>query len=301
MPRVRTVVVIPAGPRDDVLDTVDSVLTHLGPSRHVVVVDDTRGARPEQISSLASTPDVTLLEPRSRGEGVYGSLWVKLAEALVAVLDVWDFDLLVRLDADALLIGPGLEDAALAVLDADRSLGLLGSYRTASDGSQRSFAPARELLRQDLHWRNAYGDPRLRRAVVRLRRSARRHGYEDGEHVLGACSLLPQRAIERMRESGLLQMGVLANSAMGDDHLMGLGVRAAGLTIGDFGRPGDPIAVRWKGLPAAPADLLARGVAVTHSVRSYEGATGAFEEDVVMGEEEIRSAFRRARRREAGS
>lgn len=286
MPSARTVVVIPAGPRDDVADTVDSVLTHLGPSRHVVVVDNTRGARPDDMASLVAEPDVTVVRPRIGGEGTLGALYGKVAEAMADVLEDWDFELLLRLDADALLIGPGLDDAALSVLDADQGIGLLGSYRTASDGSARAFAPARTTLKRDLSWRNRYRDPRLRAEVARLRRLARRHGFVDGEHVLGACCLLPRRAVEGLRDVGALDATALVSSSMCDDHLLSLCVRAAGLRIADFGRPGDPVAVRWKGLPASPEELLARGVAATHSVRSYGD----------LDEEAIRAAFRRARR-----
>ena len=42
---VRIAVIIPAGPGDDLLDTVASVLRYTDPSRVILVVDDTAGLR----------------------------------------------------------------------------------------------------------------------------------------------------------------------------------------------------------------------------------------------------------------
>jgi hypothetical protein len=54
-----------------------------------------------------------------------------------------------------------------------------------------------------------------------------------------------------------------------EDHLFGLMAVAAGFRIGDFGGPDDPFALRWKGLPCGPEELLSRSKLVTHSVRSW--------------------------------
>ena len=60
---------------------------------------------------------------------------------------------------------------------------------------------------------------------------------------------------------------------------------AAGFRIGDFGGPADPLALRWHGLPAHPAELLAGVKLITHSVRSWGDLT----------EGQIRSIFAEAR------
>lgn len=61
---------------------------------------------------------------------------------------------------------------------------------------------------------------------------------------------------------------------------------AAGFRIEDFGRPADPMALKWQGLPAHPADLLAAGKLITHSVRSWRE----------LEERQIRDIFAAARR-----
>jgi hypothetical protein len=69
---------------------------------------------------------------------------------------------------------------------------------------------------------------------------------------------------------------------------MALLTRAAGYRIGDFGGPIDPLALKWQGLPAHPADLLNAGKLVTHSVRSWQDLT----------ERQIRDIFAKERTQE---
>jgi hypothetical protein len=66
---------------------------------------------------------------------------------------------------------------------------------------------------------------------------------------------------------------------------MALLTAAAGFRIGDFGGPADPLALKWQGLPAHPADLLTAGKLVTHSVRSWQN----------LSERQIRNIFAQAR------
>jgi hypothetical protein len=69
---------------------------------------------------------------------------------------------------------------------------------------------------------------------------------------------------------------------------MALLTMAAGYQIGDFGGLTGPMALKWRGLPAHPADLLAAGKLVTHSVRSWQD----------LGERQIRGIFAQARSRD---
>jgi type II secretory pathway component PulM len=77
----------------------------------------------------------------------------------------------------------------------------------------------------------------------------------------------------------------LERSYLGDDHLLGLVTVAAGFRLADLGGPDGPMALRWQGLPAHPAELLAAGKALTHSVRSWQNLT----------EPEIRAFFAQSR------
>jgi len=279
--RVDAVVVMPVGPNDDALDTAESLVAYLAPPRAIVVVDDTRGEGADMAAVAALSPDIDIIAPVQAPAGTYGGLFVKVCAAIRHARAAYDFDLLIRFDADALLLGSGIETAAHARFAADRRVGLLGSYRVNAAGQPRDFAPAADVMRRELGWRT--GNRTLRRLV----RAARRHSYVLGEHPLASAAVFSRSTIDALADRGWLDLPGLATSRAGDDHLLALLVRAAGFEIGDFGGPGDPMALAWKGLPYPPEDLLARGTLVTHSVRSWGDRT----------EPEIRAVFRHARRR----
>jgi hypothetical protein len=275
-------VVVPAGPADDTLDTLDSVLQYVSPPRRVIVVDDTGG----RLAGL-DRPDVDVIPAPPRAPGGQGGLWVKLCAGYRHALDTFDPDIILRLDADALMLGPGLVERAGAKFHGGRStshrpLGMLGSYRIGPDGGRRDWTPAARLLALEagvLGLRR----PAVRRTLRNLLTAAT--GYRSGEHPLGACYLHTAAAVRAMRAAGYLDLPELAASGLGEDHLFALATVAAGFRIDDFGGPDDPLAVTWKGLPDAPERLVARGKLVTHSVRSYGTLT----------EPQIRARFRALR------
>lgn len=267
---VQLVVIMPAAPRDDVADTVKSVLAFTGPSTAVVVVDDTRGESVDMDAVARMSTNITVLPAIAGPPGVYGSLWRKVAAAYRFVLEHFSFDMVLRLDADALLIGPGLEEQARRRFATDAGVGMLGSYRTGPDGRPRDFVPTARQLAVETGW-PGLRHPRLRSTLRKLVHDADRHGYVKGEHALGAAYLHSRDAVREIDRRGWLDLPALGASRLCDDHLMGLITRAAGFRIADFGGPGDPLALRWKGLPAAPEQLVGGSALVTHSVRSFEG------------------------------
>jgi hypothetical protein len=266
------VVVVPAGPKDDAADTLRSVLCYTD-SELILVIDDTKGR-----GIGIEDPRILVFTPPESPPGVMGGLWAKLAAAYRYAVEHAEFDILLRLDTDALILGPGIAEAAAERFSSDPALGLLGSYRVGPDGESRDWSPAANLVRAHLGvrgLRHVAARRRLRALIAQARE------YVTGEHALGAAVVLRGDMVREWHRRGMLDYSELGETALGEDHLFGLLTTAAGYRIGDFGGPDDPIAVRWRGLPAAPADLLAAGKLITHSVRSWEG----------MGEDEIRAFF----------
>lgn len=282
MTDVPLAVVIPGGPADDVRDTLDSVLHYTSPPRLVVVVDDTGGHLQGPLEERSG--DVRVIQAPPGAPGALGGLFAKLSAGFRHALDTFPFDVLLRLDADALVIGPGLAEAAKERFGADPGLGMLGSCRVRSDGCARSFEEAARVLGRECGWRGL-DRPSMRAALRALRRAALEHGYVAGEHALGGAYLLSADAVGAIAQQGWLDLWPLRASRLGEDHLFAMATVAAGFRLGDFGGPGDPLALRWKGLPAEPAVLLEEGKLVTHSVRSFEA----------LSEPEIRAAFAAAR------
>lgn len=275
-------VVIPAGPADDIGDTVDSVLTFTSPPRVVIVVDDT--GRPATRELAGRSPDVRILSSSGRTVGLRGRLWGNVATAIRWAVHHCAFDVLLRMDADAVMLGPGIASSALDRFAADPTVGLLGSSRTGMLGGRRDWSWAAAALGRECGL-VGLRRPALRRTLRRVRSQASANGYTPGEHPLGAACLLSAAAARALDQQGLLELPELDGSRLGDDHLLGLLTMAAGYRIGDFAGPDDPLALDWKCLPASPGELLARHKLVAHSVRRWEG----------LGEREIRAYFAAAR------
>jgi hypothetical protein len=282
---VRIAVIIPAGPRDDIVDTLDSVVRYTdSASRVIVVVDDTSGVHGDRDHIGSLSPDIAIIDPAPARPGTDGGLWIKVAVAYRWLLERYQPALIMRLDADAVVLGPGIETAAEAAFGPDPRVGLLGSYRVGPTGAARDFSPVARELRAETGL-PGLRNPRLRAGLRHFIRLARQHGYEDGEHVLGCAYLHSLAAANKINQSGWFDQPWLQASRLCDDQIMSLLTVAAGYRIADFGGPQHPLALKWQGLPAHPADLLATGKLVTHSVRSWGD----------LSEQDIRGIFAAAR------
>lgn len=284
--RKRIGVVVPVGPKDveAALDTLASALYYLDESRIIVAVDDTGRHQEFAARVRALAPEIVVLPAPPRAPGGFGGLWVKIACGYQWLLERYQPDVVLRLDTDALIIGPGLEDCAVREFAENPETGLLGAHRIDPNGQPRDWSWAARRLNIETGTRGMR-HPRRWRLLRRFTALARQHGYVDGEHALGGGYIHSFEAADNLFQRGWFGQPCLASSKLGEDHLMGLLSVAAGYRIADFSRPDDPMAVKWRGLPSHPDELLANKKLVTHSVRSW----GA------LGEAEIRAIFRTAR------
>jgi hypothetical protein len=258
---------MPVGPNDDAADTVESLLAYLKPPRVIVVIDDTGGRGTDMTGLARRSPDVVVLPAPPDSAGDRGGLWVKVASGMRHVVRHCAFDLLLRFDADAVMLGAGLEEV-VAQRFADLPERMLGSYRLGPDGATRDWAPAAALLRRES---GLFGlrNPAVRRLLRRLVAEASGRDYVPGEHPLGGAYVLAPELVRELDRREWLDLPALGRSPVSEDHLFGLMAVAAGFRIGDFGGPDDPFALRWKGLPCGPEELLSRSKLVTHSVRYW--------------------------------
>jgi hypothetical protein len=281
-------IVLPVGPDHGpaALDTLDSVLCYAGASRVVVVVDDTGGDDDFAKQAGSMSDEIVVIPAPPRAAGGYGGLWVKIAAGYRWLLERYAPRVILKLDTDALLTGAGLAELAAQRFAASPGVGLIGPYRIAADGSVRDWSWGARMVRIEsgpLGLRH----PGLRAAERGLLKLARRNGYVDGEHALGGGYIHSLSLADAIDARGWWDIPALAPSRLGEDMIMGLLALAAGYRIADFGRPEDPVAARWRGLPAHPDDILATGKVLTHSVRFWGD----------LQEPEIRQIFRQARER----
>jgi hypothetical protein len=284
--RKRIGVVLPVGPKDveAALDTLASALYYLDESRIIVVVDDS-GRHAEFAARVRElSPEIIVLPAPPRAPGGFGGLWVKIACGYQWLLERYHPDIVLRLDSDALIIGAGLEECAAREFAENPATGLLGSYRIDPNGNPRDWSWAARRLNIETGPRGLRHPRRWRRLRL-FTALAGKHGYVDGEHVLGGGYIHSFEAADDIYRKGWFSQPCFATSKLGEDHLMGLISVAAGYRIADFARPDDPMAVKWRGLPSHPDELLANKKLVTHSVRSWG----------TLGEAEIRAIFRTAR------
>ena len=284
--RKRIGVVLPVGPKDAeaALDTLASALYYLDESRVVVVVDDT-GRHAEFTARVRKLSAEIVVSPAPpKAPGGFGGLWVKIASGYQRLLEGYHPDIVLRLDTDALIIGRGLEACAIREFAENPGTGLLGAYRIDPNGQPRDWSWAARRLSIETGVRGLSHPLRWRRLRLFTGRAGQ-HGYVNGEHALGGGYIHSFEAADDMYRKGWFGQPCFASSRLGEDHLMGLLTVAAGYRIADFARPDDPMAVKWRGLPSHPDELLANKKLVTHSVRSWG----------TLGEAEIRSIFRAAR------
>jgi hypothetical protein len=288
-----SVVVIPAaaGAVDGarVADLLVALAAHEPRATDVVIVDD---ERPERSWSAAAPgrQRVTVIPNPRLGRGIptlggtTAATLAGLAWAHAHRPGAW----VLRLDADALVIGPFVEALQKALRPGD---GILGSCHRTCNGDARDVrAIATEVRRHTRPvwgWRRPPRRPWWVRPADRHIRSvllqARAAGYRPGEHCLAAGCAISAPLIAALHARGWLRdPRRWLHARLGDDMVLGAMSRACGLALRDLH---DVFGVTHRGLADSPSALRARGFAIIHSVKN----------DPAWSEEEVRAFFAAAR------
>jgi len=291
-------VLIPAGPGKPEVDRVADLLESLyrfEPSvSRVVVVDDGPEAGRDLRSVAGPLRDRTsvITNPRARDadwwtEGVL----VGIAAGLELLLADRDVEWVLRMDTDALVIGP-VSETVTAAFAADPQLGMVGCYDRECDGSVRDFTDnwARTVRKYRMPisvWPGQLVPARFRRwpkvpgslfrssllGVGRERRRlierAQANGYQLGEHCQGGAYAISMRAVRAMNTEGLLDCRLWRGTVLTEDVVMGIQVRALGFSMAGMADPGEPFGVTHQGLPGDPQYLVDAGYGVVHSVKTF--------------------------------
>jgi hypothetical protein len=278
-----TVFVIPVGPKcrpDFVADTIESI-RFFAPMARIILIDDSRIGTGVQLGEKYKT---TVLE--ARVHGTFGNLYLNLSDGFKEAL-AQPFQVLVRLDTDALIAGSDFEFKAKERFQADERLGSLGSFRIGYNRigiRDRGWARRRILRYLAFNlWRNPRAALMIGHLVVR----ARKHGYKLGDAIMGGAAVYSYEAVSALNEAGLLSRVELAKTGLQEDYIFGLCLFSIGYQLGEFGDHLDdlPMGVDWIGLPASAEELMDNGKSIIHSTKSFG----------TMDEETIRGKFRSAR------
>ncbi len=252
--------VIMAGPgeRAGLDDALESIARWHGDDAGIVVLDDaTTDCTDTAIRSR--WPDVVVVRNRWP-HAMPPFQYPAIARLLDTAIRQFDPDVVVKLDTDALLTGPGLVARAAGDFARRPELGLLGTVE----------APSYDLwvLRSER---------RTSLAIRRLHDAALAGGY-DGRKAHGGTYVLSREALQRMRSGGWLHWRPPLWTILNEDASVALAVHACGLGVG--WPAGDQVPIRSisHGMPIALEDTGAQGVLAVHSVR--RGLAGESERDV---------------------
>jgi hypothetical protein len=267
---VDVIVVIPVGPGEEAnaIDTLESLEFFAGTStQHILLVNDTGEDALTEAIERGGSDSVSVVD----AQGPNGLHNLARTEALgfKVALDGFDFRILCKMDTDALVVGFGVFEAALAFAQDHPNCGTFGRFDRNADGGSRQFDNQAVNLRKKMRrwpgpfWRELLED-------------ARAVGLKDGAHVFGGTAFYRYETLVDMRRRGVLEVPEhSARHFIGEDLYYSLGVAACGWQLGHFAAPQGPLALAWQDLPFTVDEILKSGYALVHSVDKGPRAQGS--------------------------
>jgi hypothetical protein len=231
-------------------DILASARSYIGTTYRVVVVDDSGTiAVWRTVRKCADVDYIRNWRPLG-----FAGLPKSLSKAFRHALKNYEgFKALLKVDTDSLVTGPGIGQDIVSYFEANRGVGMLGSYRFTCTGAVRDFSSVGDLLRQDLrYWLEPV-------------EKARQYGYEMGEHAQGGAYALSRACVEDMERAGYLDARVRGSMNL-EDIIFSLYVRSLGYEIHEFAMKG-PFAIAYRGLPIPKEEVVRQHKKVVHSVK----------------------------------
>ncbi len=277
---------MPVGQGNDIgraIDTIKSIEHYTTDDRLIILLDDSKIGAGYYINSVF--PNLKIIKNDISGTGPFGRLYVGITDVFKYVLQYYEFDTLLRIDTDSLIIGQYPENEAISYFEKNSTTGLLGSYKKNCLEDIRDVTPVIKILKRETGYIKKLTMPKLANTLNKTVKCAIKKGYELGEHCLGAACFISYPCLKTIQKEGYLSFNDITKSRLSDDHILGLIVRATGYNIEDFSIGNYPLCLKWKGLSYPPDKLIAMGKKIIHSTKN----------DKNFGEIEIREYFRNIR------
>lgn len=274
------VVVMPIGPNcpmDIVTDNINSITYYTKCSYKIVFIVEPGAAIGAEIKRNHPEVDV-LYSPKSFPKN--GGLYVKVAIAYRHVVENYRFDALLRMDADALIIGENPEVEAIKLFKSNPAIGIAGQYPSNYDGTPWDISWGRQMMLKSITWQLPRR-PRGNFAMLNLYLKAQKYGYTAGDFVFGGVCFLSEPLLIKMYEEGYLPSYNLGKCYLEEDHIVSLIAKAYGFEFGDLASGNLPFGCAWLTLPASPEQLRKDGKKIIHSTRSWKD----------MNENQVREYF----------
>ena len=280
------IVVVPVGPTcqpHHIRDTINSIRFYVRCRHKIILADDSQRGTGHQLAKEFT--DIDVVETGSPMGKLCG-LYITLSMAFRHALTHYTFDAALRMDTDALVIGPSPEKEALALFHSNSTVGIAGQYPLDYSGRPWDISWPREKIRRSLHTFRFFKRPVVHLALLPRYIRAIKKGYTRGESVFGGACFFSYACLEALMAAGLLPLYSLRELQLEEDHLFAILVRSIGFELGSLSGEGMPMGCAWKGLPVAPQQLMADKKKIIHSIRYWSD----------MREDEIRDLFREKRR-----
>lgn len=284
-------VIVPIGPDAIELgrfhDFLESLRSYERGASLCVAIDSSPHVRDVKPRDNPISDFVTLHDPfRGQGEPLMGRLSASLLLGFDLIRRAGPFDFVLRADTDALIVGE-FRDSVSRFLAEHPQTGMLGTLGFTCDRASPHYGcektgvsdvvPALATMPHD-----SSGFARIEAQLC----SACRNGYVGKEYCQGGIYVLPFRTLERMFQFGCFEHPEeWLPLAVPEDVMMGMFTRTVGLQSSDFSMPGEPFGSNWRGLAYSPEEMLRRGHALIHSVKS----------DPQYSESELRHFFKSQR------
>lgn len=274
---IKLLVLMPVGP-DETLehlyDTIESIITYTGPSRRIVLVNNDRGKGTAK--KIANYFDNIIVIPNEFGFGLYSSLYYGIVNAVKKILLKYTFEVCLKMDIDALIIGDNPENDAGQFFKKNPEVGVIGSYLVDCNGRIRN---------NSFHGRRIKKDAKKSEYLHNILEKAISYGYDPGEHCQGGAYFISYACIQKMNEEGCFDFKDMPWCRIYEEVLFNLFMNSVGFKNADFAADPLPFGIRWRGLPCSPQELISRGKKVVHSVKFYRK----------MKQDEIRFYFNKQR------
>jgi glycosyltransferase involved in cell wall biosynthesis len=284
------VVVIPVGPGsgpESLLDTIASVRHFTSGTVKFILADDSQKGTGAAIQTGARDIDV-LVMPKNLGK--VGGLYISLSKAFRHALTHYECELVLRMDDDALMIGPDPHLEAIEAIRAEPRIGIIGRHikrRFSPDcfgNIHDNYWPRKQLIKDTATWK-IIRRPIANLALRNLMMQALSYGYELGENIQGGAYFITRTCLQKLDDAGLLPLARLKRVNLCEDHLFSLLAKVIDMDLHDLSGAGMPFGIAWKGLPASPEVLVQAGKKIIHSLRYWAN----------MDEAAIRMQFRKQR------
>lgn len=240
-------------------DLLDSLTTYLDCNYEVVVADDaTTDGTHERLL------DAGCWVVRNPQKCYLAGLDLTLRRAYLEAHRLFESPIYLKIDPDALVIGPGLLNALQTAFCTSPETGLLGTFHTDWNGEPRDLS----------YWRDRM--TRRRKELGSPYDMAIRNGYQVGDGVQGGAYALSHDCLDAIIRHGWLhgkggyRPARIKGRQIAEDSLITMLTYAAGFKAQDIGGPGQPFGIWDIGLPMPPEELVRQNRLVTHAIKYQE-------------------------------